>query len=261
MLFAGSRSRSSLEYVTIPREHWHDVGFGLLVASYVLILAFAARNLVLRGMGIVFIGIACNALVITLNQGMPVKIPAEWQSKSWAQPTVKHHPQQPDDKLRFLSDIIVLKEPVRLRRSASATSSSRSACATSRTTRAASRSGAAPGTKTAGHDAGIDLDEREAAASTATDRRRGRSGGGADPVAQHALQGEHDPIVVDVRRRRAQRLDRELAGHVVAHGQVVVLAREAQGLHREPALRIVDLAGDDLARRQRVGGSRAASHR
>ena len=51
-------------------------------------------------MGIVFIGIACNALVITLNQGMPVKIPAEWQDKSWTQPTVKHHPQQPDDKLR-----------------------------------------------------------------------------------------------------------------------------------------------------------------
>ena len=70
-----------------------------------------ARNLVLRGMGIVFIGIACNALVITLNQGMPFKVPAEWQDKPWTQPTVKHHPQQPDDKLRFLSDIIVLKGP------------------------------------------------------------------------------------------------------------------------------------------------------
>jgi Family of unknown function (DUF5317) len=62
-------------------------------------------------MGIVLIGIACNALVITLNQGMPVKIPAEWSHKAWAQATVKHHPQQPDDKLRFLSDIIVLKGP------------------------------------------------------------------------------------------------------------------------------------------------------
>jgi hypothetical protein len=26
---------------TIPRRYWHSVGFGLLVASYVLILAFA----------------------------------------------------------------------------------------------------------------------------------------------------------------------------------------------------------------------------
>ncbi len=111
VLFAGLAIQIALEYVTIPRDHWHDVGFGLLVASYVLILAFAARNLVLRGMGIVFIGIACNALVITLNQGMPVKIPAEWRDKSWTQATVKHHPQQPDDKLRFLSDIIVLKSP------------------------------------------------------------------------------------------------------------------------------------------------------
>ena len=111
VLFAGLAIQVVLEYVTIPREHWHDLGFGLLVASYVLILAFVARNLVVRGMGIVFIGIACNALVITLNQGMPAKIPAEWQSKPWAQASVKHHPQQPDDRLRFLSDIIVLKGP------------------------------------------------------------------------------------------------------------------------------------------------------
>jgi hypothetical protein len=111
-LFAGLAIQIALEYVTIPRAHWHDLGFGLLVASYVLILAFAARNLVLRGMGIVFIGIACNALVITLNQGMPFKLPAEWIGKPAAQATVKHHPQQPDDKLRFLSDIIILKGPL-----------------------------------------------------------------------------------------------------------------------------------------------------
>jgi hypothetical protein len=112
LLFAGLAIQITLEYVTIPRAHWHDWGFGLLVASYVLILAFAARNLVLRGMGIVLIGIACNALVISLNQGMPFKVPVEWQHESWTKPTVKHHPQQPDDKLRFLSDIIVLKSPL-----------------------------------------------------------------------------------------------------------------------------------------------------
>lgn len=111
VLFAGLAIQIALEYVTIPRAHWHDLGFGLLVASYVLILAFAARNLVLRGMGIVLIGIACNALVITLNQGMPVKFPPEWRDKTWAQATVKHHPTQPDDRLRFLSDIIVVKDP------------------------------------------------------------------------------------------------------------------------------------------------------
>jgi hypothetical protein len=112
LLFLGLAIQVLLEVWTIPREHWHDWGFGLLVASYVLILAFVARNLVIRGMGIVLIGIACNALVIMLNQGMPVKLPVGWQNKPWAQPTVKHHPQQPDDKLKFLSDIIVLDDPV-----------------------------------------------------------------------------------------------------------------------------------------------------
>lgn len=111
VLFAGLAIQIFLEYVSIPRDHWHDIGFGLLVASYVLILGFAARNYVLRGMGIVIIGVACNALVIVLNQGMPVKIPVRWQNQTWTQPTVKHHPQQPDDKLRFLSDIIVLEHP------------------------------------------------------------------------------------------------------------------------------------------------------
>jgi hypothetical protein len=112
LLFLGLAIQIILEIWTIPRAHWHDWGFGLLVASYVLILAFVARNLVIRGMGIVLIGIACNALVITLNQGMPVKLPVAWQHKTWAQPTVKHHPQQPDDKLKFLSDIIVLDGPL-----------------------------------------------------------------------------------------------------------------------------------------------------
>jgi hypothetical protein len=74
-------------------------------------VGFAFRNFVRRGMGIVIIGIACNFLVIVLNQGMPVKIPPEWQHQAWAKPTVKHHIQQSDDKLRFLSDIIVLKHP------------------------------------------------------------------------------------------------------------------------------------------------------
>ena len=77
LLFAGLAIQILLEYYTLPREHWHDWGYGLLVASYVLILGFCFRNLVLRGMGVVIIGIACNALVIVANQGMPVKIPPE----------------------------------------------------------------------------------------------------------------------------------------------------------------------------------------
>lgn len=114
LLFLGLAIQIFLEFYDLPVKYWHNWGFGLLVASYVLVLAFAARNLVIRGMGVVLIGIACNAVVIVANQGMPVKIPAAWTTEAdnqWVEPTVKHHPQQPDDRLRFLSDIIVLNEP------------------------------------------------------------------------------------------------------------------------------------------------------
>ena len=110
-LAAGLVIQLGLEYFTLPRQYWHSVGFGLLVASYVLIIAFVARNLLLRGMGIVLVGIVCNSLVIVLNQGMPVKLPPEWKTQSWTQATVKHHPQEPGENLLILSDIIILKEP------------------------------------------------------------------------------------------------------------------------------------------------------
>jgi hypothetical protein len=111
LLAAGLAIQIALEFASPPRRYWHNIGFGLLVASYVLVLAFCARNLVLRGMSIVLIGIACNALVIGLNQGMPVKIPREWRDQTWTRATVKHHPQQPGEKLLILSDIIVIKDP------------------------------------------------------------------------------------------------------------------------------------------------------
>src|SRR5215813_14263165 len=111
LLAAGLAIQITLEYASPPRQYWHSVGFGLLVASYVLVLAFCARNLVLRGMSIVLIGVACNALVIVLNQGMPVKFPPEWRNEAWAEATVKHHPQAPGEKLLVLSDIIVVRHP------------------------------------------------------------------------------------------------------------------------------------------------------
>jgi hypothetical protein len=111
LLAAGLAIQLGLEYASPPRRYWHSIGYGLLVASYVFTLAFAARNLLIRGMSIVFIGIACNALVIVANQGMPVKIPPEWRDQTWTQATVKHHPQQPGEQLLILSDVIVLKAP------------------------------------------------------------------------------------------------------------------------------------------------------
>jgi len=111
LLGAGLAIQLTLEYYTLPRRYWDSLGFGFLVASYVLILGFCARNLVLRGMSIVLIGVACNALVIAVNQGMPVKFPVTMRSESFALTTVKHHPQQHGEKLLFLSDIIILRHP------------------------------------------------------------------------------------------------------------------------------------------------------
>ena len=206
VLAGGLVIQIALEYVTIPREHWHDVGFGLLVASYVLILGFAARNFVLRGMGIVLVGIACNALVITLNQGMPVKIPADWRDKSWAQPTVKHHPQQPDDKLRFLSDIIVLRSPFDSVLSfgdlillvgladVAYNASRKPKRRGSRGSRASHRGRTS---RAAGSSAGEDPADGAPVDLTGAEASRT----GADPVVQRALQGHDDPLVVHVGRR------------------------------------------------------------
>ena len=101
-----------LEFYNLPHRYWDNLGYGLLVGSYVLLLAFIARNVVLRGMSIVFIGIACNALVITLNHGMPVKLPPEWKNEPWAEASVKHHPRDDDDRLLVLSDIIIVRGPL-----------------------------------------------------------------------------------------------------------------------------------------------------
>lgn len=111
LLFGGLGLQLALEFLPIPESRWNDLGFSLLVASYALILAFCARNLLLRGMAIVLIGVACNTAVIVVNRGMPVDVPPDWLSKSWVEPTIKHHPQDGDDQLMFLADIIVLRSP------------------------------------------------------------------------------------------------------------------------------------------------------
>lgn len=74
----------------------------LLIVSYLLLLGFCAANLALKGMSVVMIGIALNALVITVNSGMPVRTDPGYPE------TVKHHAERPSDSLTFLGDIIVL---------------------------------------------------------------------------------------------------------------------------------------------------------
>jgi hypothetical protein len=79
------------------------VASALLIASYLLLLAFCAANLRLRGLAVVAVGIALNGAVIALNAGMPVRAPEAAVEK-----TTKHHAERPSDRLTFLGDIILV---------------------------------------------------------------------------------------------------------------------------------------------------------
>ncbi len=75
LLFAGLLLQVLLEFIDLPKARYDDVGLAILLASYVLIIGFGLSNLLLTGMGVITIGIAMNAFVIALNQGMPYRVP------------------------------------------------------------------------------------------------------------------------------------------------------------------------------------------
>jgi hypothetical protein len=108
LLFGGLGIQIALELVDLPRARFDDVGLALLLLSYVFIIGFGLSNLLLTGMGVITVGIAMNAFVIALNQGMPYRIPEGQRAET----TVKHRPEQPDDVLPALGDTIVLGDPV-----------------------------------------------------------------------------------------------------------------------------------------------------
>jgi hypothetical protein len=100
----------ALEFVDLPTSRLDDLGVGLLLATYVLIFVFCYLNRGLPGMSIVTIGVAMNVLVIALNQGMPTKDDVvERAGREVHEPierTVKHRPQEDDDLLVFLGDVL-----------------------------------------------------------------------------------------------------------------------------------------------------------
>jgi hypothetical protein len=108
MLFAGLGLQILLEVIDLPRARYDDVGLAILLASYVLIIGFGLSNLLLTGMGVITIGIAMNAFVIALNEGMPYRVPEGVKAET----TVKHRPERADDLLPELGDYIPLGSPV-----------------------------------------------------------------------------------------------------------------------------------------------------
>ena len=65
-----------------------------------------------RGMTLIAIGVALNVLVIALNQGMPTKDDVRERAgrevRVPIEQTVKHRPQEDDDLVGFLGDVITV---------------------------------------------------------------------------------------------------------------------------------------------------------
>jgi hypothetical protein len=106
-----------LAFVDIPANRLDDLGFGLVMASYAFLLAFCFVNLRVSWMWVIGVGIALNALVIGLNQGMPTR-DNEVTTRSGRiihvpiERTAKHRPESGDDLLPFLSDRLQVPYPV-----------------------------------------------------------------------------------------------------------------------------------------------------
>jgi hypothetical protein len=115
ILLVGLAIQAALEYIQVPKREITTLGYGLLMCSYVLILAFCITNLSLRGFGVIAFGVALNALVIGLNLGMPTKpIGNDAHGNRVFKPveqTVKHRQSRGDDLLGFLGDRILFPKP------------------------------------------------------------------------------------------------------------------------------------------------------
>ncbi len=96
------------------------LGFAALIVSFLALLAFVGFNLRAPGFAVVLIGLSLNALVITVDHGMPVT--SEVLVRSGQSDTLaslekdggaKHHLARPGENLLFLGDVIAIGAPVR----------------------------------------------------------------------------------------------------------------------------------------------------
>jgi len=92
----------------------------VLSCSYLLLLAFAALNIRLAGVPLIFAGLALNLLVIASNGGMPVSREALESSGQGDvlqelidEGAAKHHLLTDDDVLTPLADVIPVGGPIK----------------------------------------------------------------------------------------------------------------------------------------------------
>jgi hypothetical protein len=110
LLFVGLAIQIALEVIDFPQDRIEDLGFAILLVSYVAIMGFCVMNRAVRGMTIIAVGVALNVLVIALNQGMPTKDDVRERNGREVhvpiEQTVKHRPRDDDTLLPFLGDEI-----------------------------------------------------------------------------------------------------------------------------------------------------------
>jgi Family of unknown function (DUF5317) len=92
--------------------------FAALMFSYVLLIVGVVINWRLRGFIVILVGILLNIVPITANLGMPVSGTAVVQAGGRVEdvPTTrgaKHHLATPSDQVRFLGDVLPIREPFR----------------------------------------------------------------------------------------------------------------------------------------------------
>ncbi len=98
-----------LQFVSLRVRH--GLGVAMLVVSLLVLLGFAAWNLHLRGMEFLAVGLALNALVISVNGAMPVTYDALRAAGGTGQelaPTTggKHRIERRTDRLLLLGDAV-----------------------------------------------------------------------------------------------------------------------------------------------------------
>jgi hypothetical protein len=115
LLVVGVGLQITLELVDFSADRIDDVGFGLVMLSYALILAFCFVNLRVPAMALVAVGVAMNATVIGLNEGMPtrdetVERPSGREVERPVERTVWEQPESDDDLLSVLGQVIPLPD-------------------------------------------------------------------------------------------------------------------------------------------------------
>jgi hypothetical protein len=109
-----------LQLLPVPTVRWLSgemIGSAMLVASYLLLLAFLGVNRWIRGAAVMAIGLLLNLVVVGSNGGMPVSASAV--ERAGGSPTVlaegeaaKHHVADGDDLFVPLGDVIPIPQPI-----------------------------------------------------------------------------------------------------------------------------------------------------